>query len=111
MLAEVSTKLMLATRAQREIARRAAPIASVPILKFGPGEASELDKAIAIFLLGHLIWCFPGRDTGNSKASSVSDLAGKTVRDTIAKVTVMAARRRIGGSKNRASRFVPAGGH
>src|SRR2546423_264892 len=42
-----------------DIARRAAPRTSLPILICDPGEVSDVDKAIAIFRPAHLIWIFP----------------------------------------------------
>jgi hypothetical protein len=46
---------MLATLDHRDIARRNAPRTSLPILISGPGELSELDKAMGIRFFDHLI--------------------------------------------------------
>jgi hypothetical protein len=86
---------------QRDNARRADPITSLPSLKFGPGELSELENATAIRRLVHLTCRLLGLSPENSVNVTVPVLAGKTAMGNIARVINMAARRRIEVSERR----------
>ncbi len=86
----VSTNVMLAMLDQRARARRAAPITSDPGLMLGPGEVSEMEKAISIVLLDHLIWwvvCVPG---SIPEKSIVSNRAGEPRLRSIARDAIAA---------------------